>query len=321
MSLRFFVSREEGGVRLDRFLAGALALEGRASPSRSELQRWIERGNVRIDGAPGKASSKVRAGASVSVEPLPPPSTAAEADASVRFDVLYTDASVVVVNKPAGLVVHPARGHGTGTLVNGLIALGIFDQALSTGLVEEATRPGIVHRIDKGTSGVMVVARTPEAREALKRQFADHSIERRYVALCVGRVETATFETLHGRHPTDRLRFSSRVREGKRAVTHVERVELFGDGATMVRCRLETGRTHQIRVHLSDHKTPLLGDSLYGRPPGDLRLREIGRELARPALHAEVLGFVHPETGQRVVFHAPPPEDFERAVTALRAIR
>lgn len=334
------VPREAAGARLDRFLATTLsAMED--GPSRTELQRWIEHGGVRVDGVVRKAADKLREGARVAVEPEPPPPTHALADPNVHFDVIFMDEDVIVLNKPAGLVVHPSRGHASGTLVNGLLARGVFDppdgdeelderpsstmrivpkaSALNQDL--DRTRPGIVHRLDKGTSGLMVVARHPRARERLKAQFAAHSIEREYVAICIGHVDKVTFDTLHGRHARDRLRFSSRVRVGKRAVTHVRPLESFGsDVATLVACRLETGRTHQIRVHLSDNRTPILGDVLYGKVPKNDVLREAGEALGHPALHARILGFMHPTTEKKVRFEVPPPADFEVALTALRAI-
>jgi len=321
-------------------------------PSRSELQRWIEHGGVKVDGIVKKASEKLREGARIAVEPEPPPRTEALADAGVEFDVVYMDDAVIVLNKPAGLVVHPAKGHPTGTLVNGLLARGVFDPpdgedelddrpsvsvpaaapagkrgaaakngAPSSGSADlDRSRPGIVHRLDKGTSGLMVVARHPRAREHLKNQFAAHTIEREYVAICVGEIGETTFDTLHGRHPTDRIRFSSKVKTGKRAVTHVRPLERFGSHATLVSCRLETGRTHQIRVHLSDNRTPILGDALYGKTPKHPVLREAAAALGRPALHARVLGFVHPMTGEPVRFEIEPPADFQLALTMLRAI-
>lgn len=346
------VPREAEGTRLDRFLASTLsAMEG--GPSRTELQRWIEHGAVTVDGFVKKAAEKVHEGSRITVEPEPPPKSNALADASVEFDVVYIDDAVIVLDKPAGLVVHPAKGHHTGTLVNGLLALGVFDapdgeeelddrpsvSLRASALAPEGaagasapppgwggsldldrTRPGIVHRLDKGTSGVMVVARHPRAREHLKAQFATHSIEREYVALCVGDVAAATFETLHGRHPTDRIRFSSKVKTGKRAVTHVRPLERYGGHATLVACRLETGRTHQIRVHLSDHRTPILADSLYGKLPKHPVLREAAVTLDRPALHARVLGFVHPMTGKTMRFEVEPPADFQLALATLRAM-
>lgn len=334
------VPREAEGTRLDRFLASTLsAIEG--GPSRTELQRWIEHGGVKVDGLVKKASEKLREGSRIDVEPEPPPKSDALADAGVEFDVVYIDDAVIVLDKPAGLVVHPARGHQSGTLVNGLLARGVFDapdgedeiderpsvslkvatSGTGNGKELDRTRPGIVHRLDKGTSGLLVVARHPRAREHLKEQFAAHTIEREYVAICVGDVRAATFETLHGRHPTDRIRFSSKVKTGKRAVTHVRPLEHFGaKEATFVACRLETGRTHQIRVHLADHRTPILGDALYGKLPKHPVLREAAIALDRPALHARVLGFIHPMTGKPMRFEVEPPADFQLALATLRAM-
>jgi 23S rRNA pseudouridine1911/1915/1917 synthase len=346
------VPREAAGARLDRFLASTLsAMED--GPSRSELQRWIEHGGVTVDGVVKKASEKLREGARIAVEPEIPPPTEALAEEGIEFDVIYIDDAVIVLNKPAGLVVHPARGNRTGTLVNGLLARGVFDPPDGDEDIDERpsvsvraptavvpypqippqqlppsappdldrSRPGIVHRLDKGTSGLMVVARHPRAREHLKAQFASHTIDREYVAICLGKVVKQTFDTLHGRHPKDRLKFSSKVRSGKRAVTHVRPLESLGHGlATYVGCRLETGRTHQIRVHLADGKTPILGDSLYGKLSKHPVLREAAEALGRPALHARLLGFIHPLTGKKMRFEVDPPADFEVILTALRAI-
>jgi 23S rRNA pseudouridine1911/1915/1917 synthase len=304
------------GARLDRFLAASL---GR---SRSELKRWIELGRVTVQGAARPASATLREGDRVLVQPQPPEQTAAEPDAGVVFDVMHVDDDIVVVNKPAGLVVHPARGHEGGTLVHGLLAKGFFRSeglAETFGDGEEAghLRPGIVHRLDKGTSGVMVVARTAAARELLKAQFQAHSIERAYEAIVVGRAESQTFSTRHGRHPTDRLRFTTRVLRGKRAVTHVRVIAPLA-GATHVECTLETGRTHQIRVHLAESGTPVLGDPVYGGAPKDPRVRAAALRLGHQGLHARLLGLVHPRTGVLLRFEAPPPEDFVAALAALR---
>jgi len=271
---------------------------------------------VTIDGAVAESSDVVRAGARVEAQPLEAPRSDLAPDASVPMEILHVDEALVVLVKPAGVVVHPAPGAETGTLVHGLLARGYF----TAGALEESVRPGIVHRLDKGTSGVMVVARMPEAREALKQQFAAHTIEREYVAICAGVAKTATHRTLHGRDPHDRKRFTSHVRTGKVAVTHVECIESFGV-ASLVRATLETGRTHQIRVHLSEAKTPVLGDPVYGKRIHDERLAAIAKELGHQALHARVLGFVHPTTGERVHFDAPPPSDFQRALDQLRSRR
>jgi 23S rRNA pseudouridine1911/1915/1917 synthase len=306
------VPREASGARLDRFLAGAI------EASRAELQRWIEAGRVTVNGVVRDASTRLKEGDRVEAAPLERAPTEARPDGDVAFEVLYVDEDVVVLVKPAGLVVHPAQGHEGGTLVNGLLARGYFRREdLAEGDVHD--RPGIVHRLDKGTSGVMVVARTPQAREALKAQFAAHTIERAYEAIVVGTARDATHATLHGRHPTDRLRFTTRVTTGKRAVTYV-RVLAALHGATHVSCTLETGRTHQIRVHLAESGTPVLGDPLYGRTPKNPVVREAGEKLGHQALHATVLGFVHPRTGKPVRFEAPVPADFAEALRTLRQV-
>jgi 23S rRNA pseudouridine1911/1915/1917 synthase len=291
--------------------------------SRAEVQRWIEAGRVLVGGALCRPKDLVAAGAVLEVEPLAPPASAAEPDARVALEVLYEDEALLVVNKPAGLVVHPARGHRSGTLVNGLLARPGFGQTLADPRdAGGAVRPGIVHRIDKDTSGLLVVAKTPVSRESLKAQLGAHTAERAYLALTVGVPALATISTHYGRDRRSRLRFTSRVEAGKRAVTHVKVLErLAGARAALVECRLETGRTHQIRVHLAERaKTPLFADALYGRSPSDPALAAVGATLGRQALHAAVLGFVHPLTGERLRFEAGPPADFARALAALRAL-
>ncbi len=330
LEIALVVPRIAAGARLDRYLAEELAARLEHAPSRSELQRWIDEGRVTVGGASCKAADKLKAGAEIRVTPAEPAKSDATPDAAVEFEIVYCDDDVVVVNKPANLVVHPAKGHASGTLVNGLLARGLFelssfdssddpDDDESRGGEGEHSRPGIVHRLDKGTSGVMVVARNAFAREALKKQFADHSIEREYEAICVGRVQSQTYATLHRRHPVDRKRFTSRALDGKRAVTHVQAIESLRDGAaTLVRCRLETGRTHQIRVHLSESGHPILGDTIYGKPPKEPLLRRCAEALGHQALHARLLGFVHPRTGKGVRFEVESPSDFATALEALR---
>jgi len=299
------IEASEAGERLDRVLS--------ARPlgvSRATLQRWMEEGRVTIDGRPVSAKDKARVGALVRVEPGPPPVSEALPE-NIPLTILYEDAQLIVLHKPAGLVVHPAAGHASGTLVNALLHYTEVERG------EDPRRPGVVHRLDKDTSGVMVVTRTDVAREALTAQFARHDIEREYQAICVGSAPpSVTFDTLIGRHPTDRKRFSSKVRVGKRAVTHV-RSERSLHGATLVRCRLETGRTHQIRVHMADHGYALLGDPVYGRPAKDARVRAAGAALGRQALHARVLGFVHPTSEKTLRFEVEPPPDFQAALAAL----
>ncbi|MEO7092308.1 MAG: RluA family pseudouridine synthase [Polyangiales bacterium] len=317
------VPGELEGMRLDRALAVLVP-----DVSRAELARWVEAGRVEVDGAVRPVTKgKVHAGERVVARPMPPPDSDAAPDPTVVFTVLYEDDAIVVIDKPAGLVVHPAKGHATGTLVNGLLArygaMAPPDVRHGDGPDHARARPGIVHRIDRGTSGVLVVARTAKSREALKTAFAAHDLERVYDALAVGNVpEKITYDTAYGRHPVDRKAFTARPRgPSKRAVTHVVVVERMAKGAVArVECRLETGRTHQIRVHLADHGAPLLGDPLYGKPARDPRVRAIGAALGRQALHARVLGFAHPITRKPLRFEAPWPADFARAVAALRAI-
>ena len=292
------------------------------------MQRWIGLGAVTLNGTVVKASSDLRLGDVVQVRRPPEATTAAAPDANVEFDVVYEDEALVVVNKPAGLVVHPARSHPSGTLVNGLLARGYFDVALAAQGAAELSdardpeghrRPGIVHRIDKGTSGLLVVARNAVAREGLKRQLSAHTVLREYDALALGDVKVLEHDTLHGRHPKDRLRFTTRLREGKRAVTHVAVVERFGL-ATYVRCRLSTGRTHQIRVHLAESGTPILGDTLYGALPREAHVVKLAKDLGHQALHARLLGFTHPVTGKELRFEAPLPPDFAAALETLRGL-
>jgi 23S rRNA pseudouridine1911/1915/1917 synthase len=306
------VARDASGGRLDRFLAQLLPV------SRSELQRWIAEGRVTVGGVARAASASVREGDRVVVDVPAPPPSAARPEPDVRFEVLHLDDELVVVNKPPGLVVHPSRGHEGGTLVNGLLGLGLFRREdLDVLDAQGNSRPGIVHRLDKGTSGVMVVARTAQAREVLAGQFRAHTIDRAYEAIVIGEARSRTFDTLHGRHPRDRLRFTARVRTGKRAVTHV-RVIARLYGTTHVECTLETGRTHQIRVHLAESGTAVLGDPVYGKPPRDERVRAVGVQLGHQALHARLLGFLHPRTAKRVLFEAPIPDDFLDAIQALK---
>jgi len=317
------VGEGERGQRLDRFVQRVSSASGEAT-SRAEAQRWIDHGAVRVNGAVKKAADQLRAGDVVTFTRAAPPLTTAIAEEGIAFEVIYADDVLVVVNKPAGLVVHPAKSHPGGTLVNGLLARGYFD-ALEADLAdtrdkEGHRRPGIVHRIDKGTSGLLVVARTAAAREGLKAQFAAHTTLREYDAIAVGDVTVLEHDTAYGRHPTDRLRFTTHLRgiaAAKRAITRVEVVSRFAL-ATHVRCTLRTGRTHQIRVHLAESGTPVLGDTLYGKLPRDAVLAELTRSLGHQALHARLLGFVHPVTGKALRFEAPLPEDVAAALGRLR---
>lgn len=314
----FLLGPEQRRERVDKVLSRLLS-----DVSRVTVQRWIEEGRVLVEGKPCRPRDEVSAGQRLEVEAGPRPPSEADPDASVVLDVRYEDPHLLVIDKPAGLVVHPARGHRTGTLVNGLLARpGFAFQANEDDDEQSALRPGIVHRIDKDTSGLLVVAKDERTREGLKAQLAAHSVERAYLAITVGVPPSGTIRTLHGRDPKSRLRFSSKVREGKTAITHLRVLErLAGGRAALVECRLETGRTHQIRVHLSEQtKTPLLADAVYGRAQLSPDLAPISATLARQALHAAVLGFVHPISGEQLHFESPLPAELEVALAALRAL-
>jgi 23S rRNA pseudouridine1911/1915/1917 synthase len=303
------VPADAAGKRLDVFLAGEIA-----GVSRSQLARQIGQEAVTVNGAPTAPSRKLRAGDVVTW--APPPVAPAEAEPEeIPLSIVHEDRWLVVIDKPAGLVVHPAAGHEAGTLVNALLAHCSDLRGIGGEL-----RPGIVHRIDKDTSGLLVVAKDDATMAALAAAFKAHTVERVYEALAVGKPPGASgrIDTLYGRDPHHRKRFSSRVRTGKRAVTNWAVVERFA-GAARIEARLETGRTHQVRVHLAALGCPLLGDRTYGRPPRDPGLRAIGEALGRQALHARLLGFVHPATGQRLSFSSEPPPDMRAALAALRA--
>jgi 23S rRNA pseudouridine1911/1915/1917 synthase len=303
------LSEDDTGERIDRVLA-------RLCPqfSRSALQRWIEQGRVEQAGEVVSRKTKAQAGAEVSIHPAPPEEMSAEPQA-IPLDVLFEDEHLIVLDKPPGLVVHPAPGHPDGTLVNALL----HHAQVQGG--SDPLRPGIVHRLDKDTSGVMVVAKTPVAHERLVEMFQAHRLERAYLAIVRGKTPaTITYDTFHGRHPSNRKRFTSKSDRGKRAVTHLETVELL-HGSSLVRCRLQTGRTHQIRVHLADGGHPVLGDPLYGKSIGDPELRRVSTELGRQALHAALLAFDHPISDKPMRFETEPPEDFTRALEALRRAR
>ncbi|MBW2279934.1 MAG: RluA family pseudouridine synthase [Deltaproteobacteria bacterium] len=277
------------------------------SLSRAQVQRMIEAGAVEVSGRRVKAAHRLRAGERVSgavPEPVPADRVLSEA---IPLSVVFEDSDLIVVDKPAGLVVHPAAGHASGTLVNAL--LHHCGDSLSG--VGGVLRPGIVHRLDKGTSGLIVAAKNDLAHRSLAAQFKRHSIDREYLALVRAQVSarSGSIDAPIGRHPTDRKRFSTRARRGRHAVTHW-RVERRLNDLTLLRVRLETGRTHQIRVHLASAGMPVAGDPVYGG--GRAVTRALG--LERQALHATRLGFEHPRSGEAVGFDSPLPDDLARVV-------
>jgi 23S rRNA pseudouridine1911/1915/1917 synthase len=307
---RFVVAQAAVGQRLDLFLAQQIA-----SVSRSQLARQIGQAAVTVNGEAGAPSRKLRAGDVVTWEAPPAVATEIAAEA-MPLSVVHEDRWLVVIDKPAGLVVHPAPGHEAGTLVNALLA-----HCRDLRGIGGELRPRIVHRIDKDTSGLLVVAKDDATMNTLAAAFKAHTIERVYDALVVGKPPgpDGRIDTLYGRDPRERKKFSSRVRTGKRAVTNWRVVERFA-GAARIEARLETGRTHQVRVHLAALGCALLGDRTYGNPPRDSKVRAIGERLGRQALHARVLGFVHPATGERMTFASDPPPDLQAALAALRAL-
>ncbi len=302
--------------RLDHFL-GSCELE----ITRSQLKRLIDSGAVTVAGAVvTKPGQKLSPGDDIEVF-VPAPAPVQTVPQAMALDVLYEDGHIIVIDKPAGLVVHPAPGHPDRTLVNALLA-----HCHDLSGIGGELRPGIVHRLDKDTSGVMVATKTDAAHNALAAVFHAHQIEREYVALVAPPPrgpEQGTFSTLHGRHPVHRKKFTSRITRGKPAVTHYRVERRFGAGsrqAAQVRCRLETGRTHQIRVHLSEHGMPVIGDPLYGQRYRDPVLARLAENLGRQALHAAVLGFAHPVTGAPLRFESPLPADMRALSAALAAL-
>jgi 23S rRNA pseudouridine1911/1915/1917 synthase len=298
----------EAGTRLDRYLADRVP-----ELSRSAIQKLIDLGRVRVGGAAARASYKVRTG-DVLVLDLPPPEQSALAAEAIPLRIVYEDAALLVIDKPAGMVVHPAPGHPAGTLVNALLAH-CPELAQTAG-----DRPGIVHRLDRDTSGLMVVAKSDPVRRALQRQFAEHRIHKAYLALLHGHLQPASGR-IHaplGRDPVHRQRIAVQA-GGREAATEYRVLEVFdrqtGPAAgefTLVRAEPETGRTHQIRVHFSSVGHPVVGDAVYGR-------RRTLLPLDRQFLHAWRLGFDHPETGQRIELETPLPPDLAAVLVLLRS--
>ncbi|MEC9072758.1 MAG: RluA family pseudouridine synthase [Myxococcota bacterium] len=306
---------DEGeGERLDAWIVARLP-----DTSRSQISRAVSEGRVLVDGEPPpKAGLKLRLGQTVALTLTRSLEDPPEGE-DIPLTLVHVDEHLAVVDKPAGLVVHPAPGHRTGTLVNGLVH---HLQTLSTG--GAPIRPGIVHRLDKDTSGLLVVARTEEVHAGLSEQFQDHSVDRRYLTVVQGTRldDEGAIETGYGRHPKDRRRMTGRAPEGKRACTHWKVLDR-SQACSLLMCRLETGRTHQIRVHLSEAGYPVVADEIYGRKPPKSGSGSVGREfgairrMGRQALHAASLGFTHPETGERLWFRGEPPEDFAALVHDL----
>jgi 23S rRNA pseudouridine1911/1915/1917 synthase len=304
---RFIVAAS--GERLDKLLASLLP-----ELSRARLQALISQGNVLVAGKPAKASTRPAAGAELQVE-VPAPQALELIAEDLALPVLFEDRHLLVIDKPAGIAVHPGAGLTRGTVVHGLL-----HQVRDLAGISGELRPGIVHRLDKDTSGCLVVAKTEAALHGLQAQFKARSVEKRYRALVHGEPpQEGELDTLFGRHPVHRKRFSSKVREGRRAVTRF-RVLARAPGAAWLDVELLTGRTHQIRVHFADAGWPIFCDALYGgtrreRAPGPVK--RAAEVLGRQGLHAFRLAFAHPATGERVACEAPLPADLRAALREL----
>ena len=301
-TLEFTAAPADAGQRLDRWLAGQAG-----APSRSALQGLMEAGFVRRNGAPANKKDKLAAGDRITLT-LPDPQPIEAQPQDIPLDIVYEDDHLLVVNKPKGMVVHPAPGNPDGTLVNALL----YHCRGQLSGVGGAIRPGIVHRIDKDTSGLLVVAKDDLTHQGLSEQMAVHAIHRVYHAVVYGNIrqDTGTIEAPIGRDPRDRKRMAVTPGQGKRACTHWQVLERFGR-FTLLACRLETGRTHQIRVHMAHIGHPLAGDPVYGP-------RSVIRDLQGQCLHAKELGFRHPVTGQEMRFDSPLPAYFTTFLERLR---
>jgi 23S rRNA pseudouridine1911/1915/1917 synthase len=315
------VSAGEHPKRLDVYLSTHTA-----DLSRAAIQRLIEKGAVTVNGKRPKPSQKVKPGDEIAWD-VPKPEPLEIGGEPIPLDVLFEDNVLLVLNKPAGIVVHPAPGHWRGTLVNALLyhmqAKGAASDGESFASIGGRERPGLVHRLDKGTSGVMVIAKTDAAHQGLSKQFKSHVIHRVYLALVLGSVKgrTGRVDLAIGRDTKDRKKISARTTSPRQAVTEFQVAERFGtkrsgNEATLVEVHPQTGRTHQIRVHLASLGHPLLGDETYGGRKvcaiGDLYIE-------RPMLHARTLGFTHPVTGKHLEYTVPPPADMESLLRLLRS--
>ena len=300
--LEYKTTKEEAGVRIDRFIS-----EKNEEISRSYLQKLLKEKQITVNNTPVKANYKIQAEDFIRVE-LPDMEEPDILPEDIPLDILYEDKDVLVVNKPKDMVVHPSAGHTSGTLVNAVM----FHCKENLSGINGVLRPGIVHRIDKDTTGALLICKNDTVHRDLAEQLKEHSIKRRYRAIVAGNLkeDEGTIEGPIGRHPIDRKKMAINYKHGKEAVTHYKVLERFKN-ATYVECRLETGRTHQIRVHMTSIGHPLLGDEVYGSGKNPYHLQG-------QALHAMILGFVHPSTGEYMEFEAPLPEYFTKLLDKLR---
>jgi 23S rRNA pseudouridine1911/1915/1917 synthase len=305
------VADADQGSRLDQFLAG------RTEFSRARLTRWLKNGQVLVNDQTRPASYRVRPGDRVSLT-VPPPEPSGLVPEALPLDIIYEDQDVILVNKPPGLVVHPAPGHRGGTLLNALM-----HHCPDLAAVGDLSRPGLVHRLDKDTSGVLVAAKTAQAHAHLVRQFHDREVEKIYVALVWGRLQqkTGKIDQEVGRHPSARQKMSAHPRRGKNAVTYWRVLAEYPGPMSLVELAPKTGRTHQLRVHLAMLGHPVVGDAIYGggaaRLKGNPRLDCLRPLVTRQLLHARFLRITHPRTGTAILGEAPLPADFQAVLEAL----
>ncbi|CAM2825997.1 RluA family pseudouridine synthase [Paenibacillus sediminis] len=299
-TLEWTVTAEYVKERIDKYVAEAME-----DVSRSQVQLWIQNGHIKVNGSLVKANYKLSEGDFIELT-IPEPTGVEIVPENIPLEVVYEDSDVIVVNKPRGMVVHPAPGHTSGTLVNALM----YHCKDLSGINGEL-RPGIVHRIDKDTSGLLMAAKNDKAHASLAEQLKEHSVTRKYIAIVHGNIthDQGTIDAPIGRDPLDRKKYTVTDKNSKHAVTHFLVLERLSD-YTLVELKLETGRTHQIRVHMKFIGHPLVGDPVYGRSKGI--------KMDGQALHAEVLGFNHPTSGQYLEFSAPLPSDMEEVLTSLR---
>lgn len=297
------VPEEATGLRVDSWLSDTMD-----EVSRSYIQKLLKANQVLVNGKPVKSNYRVVPGDCVEAE-IPEPEPLEIEPEDMELNILYEDSDVILVNKPKGMVVHPAAGHTSHTLVNGLLYHCLADLSGINGVM----RPGIVHRIDMDTTGVLIVCKNDMAHNSIAAQLKEHSITRRYRAIVHGVVkeEEGSVDAPIGRHPVDRKKMSINHKNGRNAVTHYQVLERFS-GFTYIECRLETGRTHQIRVHMASIHYPLLGDTVYGPAKCPYKLQG-------QCLHAQILGFVHPRSGEYMEFEAPLPEYFQQLLQKLRS--
>lgn len=296
------VVSEKSGIRIDKYISNQLK-----DISRSYIQKLIDDGQVQVNGKRIKSNYKVNSNDTIRVH-IPEPEKLEITAEEIKLDIVYEDEDLLVVNKPQGMVVHPAPGNYSGTLVNALINHCGDNLSAINGVI----RPGIIHRIDKDTSGLLLVAKNNHSHTHLAQQIKDHSLNRKYIAIVYGNIRNGSgiIDMPIGRHPVDRKKMTVTEKNSRNAVTHFKVLERFGN-YTYIECKLETGRTHQIRVHMSHIGHPILGDPVYGPKKDKFKLNG-------QALHAKLLGFVHPRTKEYMEFEAGPPAYFDKILGLLR---